>query len=75
VSNHQQERLDELNNSSAIRIKQRVVSFPWSANWLILLRGAWQVYRLNSVDRGAIYTEGVRKLQPRVSYPGPENRQ
>lgn len=28
VSNHQQERLDELNNSSAIRLKQRVVSFP-----------------------------------------------
>jgi hypothetical protein len=28
VSHHQQERLDELNNSSAIRIKQRVVSFP-----------------------------------------------
>jgi hypothetical protein len=28
VSNYQQERLDELNNSSAIRLKQRMVSFP-----------------------------------------------
>jgi hypothetical protein len=28
VSNYQQETLDELNNSSAIRLKQRMVSFP-----------------------------------------------
>jgi hypothetical protein len=28
VSNYQQERLDGLNNSSAIRLKQRMVSFP-----------------------------------------------
>lgn len=28
VSSYQQERLDELNNSSAIRLKQRMVSFP-----------------------------------------------
>jgi hypothetical protein len=28
VSNYQQERMDELNNSSAIRLKQRMVSFP-----------------------------------------------